>query len=182
MRGGWALKSFNTFFDYWVGSFPASVRTGKLIAGWTQVLGQGYHGGTPPTLDDIVDESDKVDNFVHQWLGIHIHVDDKIKKLLVANMLRHWEETIDIISKEPSGKYAGGEHSKHPFCVKVIESCYYCEISTAAFNGWVETVRHRFIKSNIVSMSQSFCDEVGYDDITVDGRSFLEVMESNSKQ
>ena len=110
MRGGWALKSFNTFFDYWVGSFPASVRTGKLIAGWTQVLGQGYHGGTPPILDDIVDESDKVDNFVHQWLGIHIHVDDKIKKLLVANMLRHWEETIDIISKEPSGKYAGGEH------------------------------------------------------------------------
>lgn len=37
MRGGWALKSFNTFFDYWVGSFPASVRTGKMIAGWHQV-------------------------------------------------------------------------------------------------------------------------------------------------
>ena len=37
MRGGWALKSFNTFFDYWVGSFPASVRTAKMIAGWQQV-------------------------------------------------------------------------------------------------------------------------------------------------
>ena len=34
MRGGWALKSFNTFFDYWVGSLPASVRTGKMISGW----------------------------------------------------------------------------------------------------------------------------------------------------
>ena len=27
MRGRWALKSFNNFFDYWVGSFPSSVRT-----------------------------------------------------------------------------------------------------------------------------------------------------------
>ena len=37
MRGGWALKAFNTFFDYWVGSLPSSVRSGKMIAGWIQV-------------------------------------------------------------------------------------------------------------------------------------------------
>ena len=37
MRGGWALKAFNTFFDYWVGSLPGSVRSGKMIAGWRQV-------------------------------------------------------------------------------------------------------------------------------------------------
>ena len=79
MRGGWALKSFNTFFDYWVGSLPASVRTGKLIAGWRQVLGQGYHGGSPPTLDDIVEEKEKVERFVDQWLGIHVHVNKKMK-------------------------------------------------------------------------------------------------------
>ena len=35
MRGGWALKTFNTFFDYWVGSFASSVRTGKCMSGWT---------------------------------------------------------------------------------------------------------------------------------------------------
>ena len=33
MRGGWALKSCNTFFDYWVGSFLSSVRTGKCMSG-----------------------------------------------------------------------------------------------------------------------------------------------------
>ena len=37
MRGGWALKAFNTFFDYWVGSLPSSVRSRKMIAGWIQV-------------------------------------------------------------------------------------------------------------------------------------------------
>ena len=37
MRGGWALKSFNTFFDYWTGAFPSSVRSGKMIAGWRTV-------------------------------------------------------------------------------------------------------------------------------------------------
>ena len=37
MRGGWALKAFNTFFDYWVGSLPSNVRSGKMIAGWRQV-------------------------------------------------------------------------------------------------------------------------------------------------
>ena len=131
MRGGWALKSFNTFFDYWVGSLPASVRTGKLIAGWRQVLGQGYHGGSPPTLDDIVDERDKVGKFVDQWLGIHVHVDENLKRLLVANMLRHWTETKDIISKEPSGIYDGDDYVKHPFFAKVKEVCHYSGISQA---------------------------------------------------
>ena len=37
MRGGWALKAFNTFFDYWVGSLPSNVRSGKMISGWRQV-------------------------------------------------------------------------------------------------------------------------------------------------
>ena len=31
--GGWALKTFNAFFDYWAGSFPSSARTGKCMAG-----------------------------------------------------------------------------------------------------------------------------------------------------
>ena len=37
MRGGWALKSFNTFFDYWTGALPSSVRSGKMLAGWRTV-------------------------------------------------------------------------------------------------------------------------------------------------
>jgi len=181
MRGGWALKSFNTFFDYWVGSLPASVRTGKMIAGWRQVLGQGYHGGAPPTLEDIFDENDKVDNFVLSWLGHNIKIHMELKKLLVANMLRHWKETVDIIKKEPTGRYQDEKWRFHPFVNQVIQACHYNNITEATFNGWVEVVRNGFIQRNIMSMARSECEEVGYDNINIDGRSFLEVTEANSK-
>ena len=65
MRGGWALKTFNTFFDYWVGSFASSVRTGKCMSGWTTQVEQGYHGGYPPDLNDITIEKKKSQ---HLWL------------------------------------------------------------------------------------------------------------------
>ena len=42
MRAGWALKAFNTFFDYWVGSLPGNVRCGKMIAGWRTVSDYDY--------------------------------------------------------------------------------------------------------------------------------------------
>ena len=63
MRGGWALKSFNTFFDYWVGSYAASERTGKILAGWTSRSDNGYHGGHPPSMNDIETMKDSVPFF-----------------------------------------------------------------------------------------------------------------------
>ena len=182
MRGGWALKSFNTFFDYWVGSLPASVRTGKMIAGWRQVNGQGYHGGAPPTLDDISDEKDKVEKFVDLWLGHNSKVSREIKKLLIANMLRHWNEMVDIIQKEPTGKFAGELCNRHPFINKVNEACAYCDITKETFKGWVEVVRHGFIKRNIITMARSDCDEVGYENVNIDGRTFVDIIQANSKQ
>ena len=69
MRGGWALKSFNTFFDYWVGSFASSVRTGKCMSGWTTMNGQTYHGGYPPDLNDITHEMNRVEDFCSGTYG-----------------------------------------------------------------------------------------------------------------
>ena len=74
MRGGWALKSFNTFFDYWVGSYASSIRSGKALAGWISPTANGYHGGTPPTMKDISTDDDKIDKFVSELMGHHIHV------------------------------------------------------------------------------------------------------------
>ena len=34
VRGGWTLKYFNAFFDYWVRSLPSSLRTHIMISGW----------------------------------------------------------------------------------------------------------------------------------------------------
>ena len=96
-------------------------------------------------------------------------------------MLRHWEETIDIIRKEPSGKYEC-DYKNHPFIAKVYLICHYLKISEETFNGWVEVVRHGFIKRNIISMKKSDCEEAGYKNASIDGRSLLEVIEANSKQ
>ena len=182
MRGGWELKSFNTFFDYWVGSFPASVRSGKMIAGWTQVYGQGYHGGVPPTFDDVEEEREKVPHFIASLLGHHLHICPKLKMLLVANLLRHWNETVEIIRKEPKGRYENDKYNAHPFISQVKRACYNSNISDKTFDGWVETIRKGFIRRNIISMDKANCEEVGYGNVSIDGRSFLEVTESNSKQ
>ena len=182
MQGGWELKSFNTFFDYWVGSLPASVRSGKMIAGWRQVLGQGYHGGAPPTLEDITSEVEKVDKFVESLLGHHLHLKDNLKKLFVANILRHWKESVETIQKEPLGRYEGEKYCTHPFIANIEKARIYSNVSIETFNGWVESVRHGFIRRNIISMAKADCEEVGYGNISIDGRSFLEVTESNSKQ
>ena len=152
-----------------------------MIAGWTQVMGQGYHGGVPPTLDDIFDEKDKVDKFVQSLLGHHIHIDMDMKKLLVANMLRHWKEIIDVIQKEPKGRFKDEGWKGHPYIAQVLTACYYSNITEEVLDGWVEVVRHGFIQRNILSMAKAECEEVGYENINIDGRSFLEVMEANSK-
>ena len=71
MRTGWVLKSFNTFFDYWVRSLPSSVRSGKMIPGWTIVFIQGIHGSNTPKIDNIRTERIKLDEFTRHLIGRH---------------------------------------------------------------------------------------------------------------
>ena len=54
--------------------------------------------------------------------------------------------------------------------------CHNCDVSEGAFHSWVNIVREGFIKKNIISMSVTVCEEVGYHNATVDARSFLEKM------
>ena len=145
-------------------------------------MGQGYHGGNPPSLTDILDENDKVDKFVDCLLGHHLYVNKSMKHLLTANILRHWNEFLSIVQKEPRGKYADEKWRFHPFAAQVLRACHNCGITEATFNGWVEVVRHGFIERNVISMAIADCKEIGYDNIQIDSRSFLEATQSNSKQ
>ena len=97
-------------------------------------------------------------------------------------MLRHWNETVETIRKEPNGRYTGEKYRSHPFIAQFQKACHYSDVTEETFNGWIEAVRSGFIKRNIISMAKSECEEVGYGNISVDGRAFLEVTESNSKQ
>ena len=69
MRGEWALKLFNTYFDYWVGLFPSSVGTIKYMSSWTYNIEEIFHGGYSPTLYDITGDKDIVVKFVNALMG-----------------------------------------------------------------------------------------------------------------
>ena len=97
MRSGWVLKSFNIFFYFWVESLPSSVRSGKMIAGWTTVLNQDIHGSNHHNLDDIRPERIKLDEFSKHLIGKYHYIAEDIKDLIVDNMSRHWDETIRVI-------------------------------------------------------------------------------------
>ena len=129
MRAGWVLKSFNTFFDYWVGSLPSSVRSGKMISGWTTVLNQSIHGGNPPNLKDVKTERSQLDEFVRQLIGRHRNIEKDVRDLIVANTLRHWDETINILQSEPNGKYVGEKINTHPFVYNVNMALAYANVS-----------------------------------------------------
>ena len=116
------------------------------------------------------------------WIGHHQHLDVKLKHFFVANMLRHWDETIAIIQKEPSGQFDGELYHRHPFVSKMHNALMLCNISKETFKGWVKVVKHGFINRNIISMSKQDCEEVGYENIQIDGRSFFDMTANNAKQ
>ena len=107
VRVGWELKTFNTFFDYWKGTMLSMRKSGKVLAGWTSGNDDSSHtSGCPPTLDSI-SKSDKakVSLFVKTLLGDHKHIKAGVKELLVANMMRFWNDFLAIIEEDPEGRY-----------------------------------------------------------------------------
>ena len=44
------------------------MRSGRVLAGWISPTEIGYHGGSPPSMDDIVIESDDLNiDRSNQW-------------------------------------------------------------------------------------------------------------------
>jgi hypothetical protein len=121
-RAGWDLKNFHTFFDYWVGSFSASVRSGKVIYGWTSKVQDCYYGGHPAELSAISDVSGKVDEFMENLLGHNEELNPTVKRLLFANGLRFYNDFIRFLKEEPNKKYEGEKVNKHPFVAKMNET------------------------------------------------------------
>jgi len=178
MRGGWALKSFNTFFDYWVGSYSSSVRSGKVLAGWISPTENGYHGVSPPSMDDIVTESVLVENFVAQLLGHHGFT-IPMQRFFVANLLRHWNELIEVLQKKPNGDYHGNKVKYHNFVHEVKKAMSLAKGTDETLEAWVKEVTQGFIQKNIMSVPVNMCSE---HNVLLDTRSFVEIVKGMSTQ
>ena len=146
------------------------------------MLGQGYHGGIPPTLDNIEEDVEKVEFFVSSWLGHHTRVSVPMQRFLIANMLRHWNETINLIPKESKGIYSDKNYRKHNFVHKILDILNNLNISEETFSKWVLSVCHGFIKRNALSISQEVSAEIGYTYILIDSRSILDKVDMMSTQ
>ena len=114
------------------------------------------------------------------WLGTHTTLPKDLQRYLIANMLRHWKQTVDIIQKEPRKIYEGEKYKNHPFVNKVLTICNLLNISETTFSEWTDSVKIGFIHRNAASMSTATLREIGFDKVTMDGRSFLEKVEANS--
>ena len=105
-----------------------------------------------------------------------------MQRFLAANMLRHWNETINLIPKESKGIYSDKNYRKHNFVHKIFDILNNLNISEETFLRWILSVRHGFIKRNTLSMSQEVLGEIGCADILIDTRSILDKMEMMSTQ
>ena len=105
-----------------------------------------------------------------------------MQHFIFANMLRHWDKTAIVIQKESKGKFVGKNYLDHPYIAKVKRVYHNCDISEGILQSWVTIVREGFIKKNSISISAPMCQEVVYDNATVDTRSFLEKIDASSKE
>ena len=100
-----------------------------------------------------------------------------MQRFIVANMLRHWEQTCDIIQKEPHGRFTGEHSSSHPYISIVKRICGQLHISDETFSSWVKDVKQGFLLNNSYSMSQTVLEEAGITKHNIDGRAFNEKMD-----
>ena len=78
-------------------------------------------GGIPPDLKSIRTSPEKINAFVEALLGHHRNIDIRMKKFLTANGIRFFNQFMDVLQREPKGKFAD-EHdmiANHKFVNEV---------------------------------------------------------------
>ena len=62
---------------------------------------------------------------------------------MVANMIRHWEEVINVIQSEPRGIYFGEDVWKYPF-FNVKQVCQRGHVSPHLSKSWINDMSKGF--------------------------------------
>jgi len=151
-RAGWAMRNFNTFFDYWNGTALSQRKSGLVMAGWgtTTDIGIKCTKGQPPNLDSITTNRDKLHSFRVMLIGHRPGLHRTLKNILLANCLRFYDDFITFLMKEPNGKYKTMEliASANPFVNKVNNARQQIGIDDEMFEQWKSLIKKDFYLAN----------------------------------
>jgi hypothetical protein len=151
-RTGWEVRGFHSVFHYVIGSAVLINQAGKAVSGWTTKRDNEIVGGSPPVLHDIVTAADNVDSFVTALFS-----DDycwkwrrSVRGLLIASLLRFYDDFIDIILDHPSRTFE--RIDQHPFVFKVNEAKRLACIDETTWKSWCKEVQQGFVQRNLPAL------------------------------
>ena len=152
-RAGWQVRGFHSIFDYIVGSTVMQQQAGKAVSGWTAKIGDVVCGGQPPNLADIHTSRELLQPFVS-----HLFINDSdnqwsplVRDLLVASMLRHYDEFCAILKAEPDNKFECLD--SHLFVARIKEKLYLAGATDAIFEEWKKETRLGFFNRNLPALA-----------------------------
>jgi hypothetical protein len=101
-----------------------------------------------------IDQADHpaVQDLVKGLFAGKTHLSYDIQEILVASLLRHYDDFLLSLQKEPTGKFEGADVSNHCLVFKVNQAKHCLGITDATFTKWKKQVREDFRLRNIFAM------------------------------
>ena len=131
-------------------------------------------GGVPPALTSIHSSQELVDDFVSSLFieDIEDRWPTKIRNILVASLLRHYEEFINVIEEAPSGRY--DNNSRHPLVHVVNKALRLSKVSAEILEKWCKEVKHGFTINNFLALPVDLLPPDVINEAKVDPRSLFD--------
>jgi hypothetical protein len=79
-----------------------------------------------------------VQGFVKGLFAGKTQLSYSIQEILVASLLRHYDDFLVSLQKEPTGKFDGADVSNHCLVFKVNQLLHCLGISEDTFKKWIE--------------------------------------------
>ena len=107
-RAGWIVKNLHSAFDYIFNSDHKDDSCAHVLAGWLEAMDSVFQGGFTPCFDSIKTEPEKAKMFLNfLFLKQKDYVNEEVLKLLLASILRFYQECEELLSVEPNNKFKG---------------------------------------------------------------------------
>ena len=122
-------------------------KSAEVMGGWPVGQDEGMKGtcGRPPDFRSINDDLKHIDCFVHYLLGNCVGLTKTMQRMLVANGLRFFDDCVEYLAKEPSGRFREMHQSGNCLFLNTInEGLRGAKVSKDEFEGWKFSIRRDF--------------------------------------